>query len=229
MRWVEVWTPAAPSRCSREISHEPVLTAPNTITVVRTGVSIVLAMTAVAQTSAALLVAAYLVYWVGDMADGEVARRLGLETRIGAVFDVVADRANSLTCASCFVALDPGLAVPLTIYVIEFAVVDTMLSLGFLAFEVRGPNDFHEVDLALWRWNWSRPAKALNTSCIVLACLAGQAGLATVFAALVLGAKVWSCLRLRALITTPALEVGPERGSCTSLRRGPSPRGGTRG
>ncbi len=208
MRWAEVWTPTAVAPCTREVVHEPVLTAPNTITVVRTVVSIALAMAALAQSSAGLLVAAYLVYWVGDMADGEVARRLGLETRIGAVFDIVADRANSLTCAACFVALDPRMAVPLAIYVIEFAVVDTMLSLGFLAFEVKGPNDFHGVDLVLWRWNWSRPAKALNTSCIVLACLAGQAGLATVFAGAVLVGKVWSCARLRALITTPALQVG---------------------
>lgn len=211
MRWAEVWTPSGVSPSSREVTHEPVMTAPNAITVVRTVASIVLAMTALAQTSAALLVAAYLVYWVGDMADGEVARRLGLETRIGAVFDIVADRANSLTCAACFVALDPRLALPLTIYVVEFAVVDTMLSLGFLAFEVKGPNDFHAIDLGLWRWNWSRPAKALNTSCIVLACLAGQVGWATVFASAVLVAKVWSCLRLHTLVTTSPLEVAHGR------------------
>jgi CDP-diacylglycerol--glycerol-3-phosphate 3-phosphatidyltransferase len=43
------------------VIHEPVLTAPNTITLVRTVVSIALAMTALAQSSAGLLVAAYLV------------------------------------------------------------------------------------------------------------------------------------------------------------------------
>jgi phosphatidylglycerophosphate synthase len=78
-----VWTPAALPRCSREVTREPVLTAHHTVTVVRTVVPIVLAMTAVAQTGAGLLVAAYLVYWVGDLADGEVARRLRPETRIG--------------------------------------------------------------------------------------------------------------------------------------------------
>ena len=211
MRWAEAWTPPALSPCSREVTREPILTAPNIITVVRTVASIILAMTALVQASATLLIAAYLVYWVGDMADGEVARRLGLETRIGAVFDIVADRANSLTCAACFVALEPRLAVPLTIYVVEFAVVDTMLSLGFLVFEVRGPNDFHGVDLGLWRWNWSRPAKALNTSCIVLACLWGQVGWATAFASAVLVAKIWSCLRLHGLVSSAATEVGRER------------------
>jgi CDP-diacylglycerol--glycerol-3-phosphate 3-phosphatidyltransferase len=193
------------------IGHEPVLTAPNAITLLRTVASIVLAMSALAHSSAILLVASYVVYWVGDMADGEVARRSGLETRIGAVFDIVADRANSLTCAACFVALDPRLALPMAVYVIEFAVVDTLLSLGFLAFDVLGPNDFHGVDLLLWRWNWSRPAKALNTSCIVLACLVGQVGWATVFAAGVLLAKVWSCRRLRMLVVSASTEVCRER------------------
>jgi CDP-diacylglycerol--glycerol-3-phosphate 3-phosphatidyltransferase len=196
----------------RGVTHEPVITAPNAITLVRTIGSIVLAMAALAQSSAPLLVASYLVYWVGDMADGEVARRMGLETRVGAVFDIIADRANSLTCAACFVALDPRLALPMGIYVIEFAVVDTMLSLGFLAFDVLGPNDFHRVDLLLWRWNWSRPAKALNTSCIVLACLAGWVGLAATFAAAVLAAKVWSCLRLRLLVA--GADEGVSRGCC---------------
>jgi hypothetical protein len=64
VRWAEVWTPAGLSPCSREVTHEPVLTAPNTITVVRTVVSIVLAMTALAHASTTLLTAAYLVYWV---------------------------------------------------------------------------------------------------------------------------------------------------------------------
>lgn len=199
MSWAEVWAPAAMAPSPRGIAHEPVLTVPNAITSVRTVVSAALAMAAVAHTSSALLLAAYLVYWVGDIADGEVARRMNLETRIGAVFDIVSDRANSLLCAACFVAIDPRLIVPMTIYVVEFAVVDTMLSLGFLSFDVKGPNDFHLVDLVLWRWNWSRPAKALNTSSIVLACLVGQVGLAVVIASLVLAAKVWSCLRMRAL------------------------------
>lgn len=224
MHWAEVWSPAAVAPSSREICHEPVLTAPNAITVLRTVISIVLAMAALTQSSPAFLVASYLVYWVGDMADGEVARRLGLETRIGAVFDIVADRANSLTCAACFVALDPRLAVPMAIYVIEFAVVDTMLSLGFLAFDVLGPNDFHRVDLLLWRWNWSRPAKALNTSCIVLACLAGQVGWATAFAGAVLVAKVWSCFRLRTLVTaartTATITTAEATGEACGERRG---------
>ena len=47
-----------------------------------------------------LLVAAYAVYWVGDIADGWAARRLGQETRAGAVLDIVSDRAARPCCAS---------------------------------------------------------------------------------------------------------------------------------
>lgn len=199
MRWAEAWAPAAVPPSSREVAHEPVVTLPNAITLVRTMASIALAMESMAHRSTGLLIAAYLVYWAGDLVDGEVARQMGLETRIGAVFDIVGDRANSLMCAACFVSLNPSLAVPLAIYAFEFAVIDTMLSLGFLSFEVKGPNDFHTIDMLLWRWNWSRAAKALNTSSIVFACLAGQVALAVVIAAVVLTIKVWSCVRMRQL------------------------------
>ena len=229
MRWVEAWTPAALSPCSREVTHEPVLTAPNTITVVRAVVSILLAMAAVAQTSAGLLVAAYLVYWVGDLADGEVARRLGLETRIGAVFDIVADRANSLTCAACFVALDPRLAVPLTIYVVEFAVVDTMLSLGFLAFEVKRSQ---------------RLPRDRSRSVAVELVAAGEGTQHLVHRAVVRGgsARLGNGLRRhgprRQGLVVPAVArpdhhhgAGGEAGALhlTPLRSGPSREGGTRG
>lgn len=200
MLWAEACAPPTVPAYSRDVAHEPVLTVPNGVTVLRTVLSIALAMAALAMASTRLLTAAYLVYWVGDMADGALARRLGQETRIGAVFDIVADRANSLLCVACFVALDPPVALPMAVYVVEFAVVDTMLSLSFLPFEIKSPNDFHTVDLTLWLWNWSRPAKALNTSSVVLACLTGHILIATVLACSVLAAKTVSCAHLRNLI-----------------------------
>jgi CDP-diacylglycerol--glycerol-3-phosphate 3-phosphatidyltransferase len=75
-----------------------------------------------------------------------------------------------------------------------------MLSLGFLAFAVKGPNDMHLVDRNLWLWNWSRPAKALNTASVVVLCLAGQVVLASLVALVILGIKMRSCVRLRELI-----------------------------
>jgi CDP-diacylglycerol--glycerol-3-phosphate 3-phosphatidyltransferase len=169
---------------------------------VRTLAAVGLALWSLAAGSWRLLVIAFLVYWVLDIADGAVARRFDHETRLGAVFDITADRASSLLCVAAFVALRPALAVPLAIYVVEFAVVDTMLSLGFLAFAVRGPNDMHLVDRTLWLWNWSPPAKALNTASIVLLCLLGQPALAAGCALAVFALKLWSCHRLRRAMTS---------------------------
>lgn len=189
------------------IAAEQWTTPANLITGVRTLAAVCLALWALAAGSLRLLVIAYLVYWALDVADGAVARHFDHETRLGAVFDITADRASSLLCVAALVALRPGLAVPLAIYVIEFAVVDTMLSLGFLAFAVKGPNDMHLVDNTMWRWNWSPPAKALNTASIVVLCLLGHPALASLCALAVLALKLWSCRRLRAAMTR--LEARP--------------------
>lgn len=186
------------------LHEEPVATVPNTITATRTLLSIILGSAALAEQQLSLLVAAYLVYWVGDMADGIAARRLRQETRIGAVFDIVADRASTVLCAAACIALRPDATVPLVVYLVEFAVVDTMLCLGFLAFSVKGPNDMHVVDLALWRWNWSRPAKATNSALVVLLCVTGRFAAASLLGLALLGIKIWSCARLRSLSSRPA-------------------------
>jgi phosphatidylglycerophosphate synthase len=189
------------------IAAERWTTPANLITAVRTLGAVGLALWSLAAGSSRLLVTAFLVYWVLDIADGAVARRFDHETRLGAVFDITADRASSLLCVGALVALRPWLAVPLAIYAIEFAVVDTMLSLGFLAFAVKGPNDMHLIDATLWRWNWSPPAKALNTASIVVLCLLGHARLASMCALTVLALKLWSCQRLRTALTRLETDV----------------------
>jgi phosphatidylglycerophosphate synthase len=186
------------------IAGERWSTPANLITAARTLGAVGLAAGALAAHSLWLLVTAYLVYWVLDVADGAVARHFDHETRLGAVFDITADRASSVLCIAALLALRPNLAVPLAIYVVEFAVVDTMLSLGFLAFPVKGPNDMYLVDATLWRWNWSPPAKALNTGSIVLLCLLGRPVLASLCAITVLALKLWSSHRLRAVLTEAA-------------------------
>ena len=72
----------------------------NLVTLVRTVLAVALGSAGVGAHDERLLVVAYAVYWVGDMADGWLARRLGQETRVGAVFDIVGDRACTvLLCA----------------------------------------------------------------------------------------------------------------------------------
>lgn len=103
-------------------------------------------------------------YWVGDMLDGYVARVRGCETRTGASLDILCDR---FCCAAFYVGLmwfDPGLAPAIIIYLAEFMVIDCFLSLAFLAWPVRSPNYFFVIDRKIWLWNWSKPAKAVNSS-----------------------------------------------------------------
>lgn len=180
---------------------ERIDTVANGVTLVRTVVSVVLAVFALVGASIPLLIAAYAVYWVGDMADGWSARRLDQETRLGAVFDIISDRACTILCAAAFIRIEPDVAVPMAVFLVQFAVLDTMLTLGFLYWQVLGPNDMHLVDRTIYRWNWSPPAKAVNTSVVVLLCLVGWPIAATVVAAGVGALKGWSLVRMRGLST----------------------------
>ena len=181
------------------VRDERIDTVANGVTLVRTVAATVLALLSLGQGSLRLLVAAYLVYWVGDILDGHVARRLGQETRIGAVFDIVSDRTCTTLCAAAFIVTSPQVLLPITVFLVQFCVVDTMLSLTFLCFPIKSPNDFHRVDRTLYRWNWSPAAKALNTSVVVLLSVVGMPLAATACALAVLGVKVWS---VRYLVTT---------------------------
>ena len=98
------------------------------------------------------------------MLDGFVARVRGCETRIGAAIDILCDR---FCCAVFYVGLmwlEPDLSPAIAIYLAEFMVIDCFLSLAFLAWPVRSPNYFFVIDRPIWLWNWSKPAKAVNSS-----------------------------------------------------------------
>jgi CDP-diacylglycerol--glycerol-3-phosphate 3-phosphatidyltransferase len=185
---LDVWTDPAKERVG---------TSATVVTFVRTVVSVVLAGLAAQQGSLSLLVAALVVYWVGDSLDGFVARVRGCETRIGAVLDILCDR----FCAASFylglVWLTPEFAVPVFIYLAEFMVVDCFLSLAFLAWPVRSPNYFYVVDRPLWLWNWSKPGKAVNSSLFaVLLLVTGWVWVAAAIATALLVMKTASLVRL---------------------------------
>jgi phosphatidylglycerophosphate synthase len=165
---------------------------PNTITAVRTAGSFGLAVAALSHRSAALLVAAYLVYWIGDVLDGAAARALGQETRTGAVFDIVADRACTSACAAALVVLWPATALPVAVFLVQFMVIDQLLSLMFLRWPLLSPNYFARVDRRLYRWNWSPPAKALNTAAVVILAIVAPAAVAVTVALAVTAVKVVS-------------------------------------
>jgi phosphatidylglycerophosphate synthase len=144
------------------------LNVPNAVTLVRTVASMVLTAVALVEQDLLLLGVAYAVYWAGDMLDGFMARRLDQETRLGAVFDVVSDRACCALAGAALLTLRPGMVLPLTIFLIQFLVIDTMLTLSFLYWPIISPNYFSRVHTGVYRWNWSPPAKAVNTSGAVL-------------------------------------------------------------
>ncbi|RJS46969.1 CDP-alcohol phosphatidyltransferase family protein [Nocardioides cavernaquae] len=182
----------------------PFLTVPNAVTLVRTLAAVVLGMIALVRQDATLLVAAYSCYWLGDMLDGWSARRLGQETRAGAVFDIICDRACTAIACAALVVIVPDALVAAVAFLLSFMVLDTMLSLAFLCWPVLSPNYFHRVDRRVWLLNWSPAAKALNTAGVVGALALGQYAVALAVTLVVGGIKVWSLVRVARLLDAPA-------------------------
>lgn len=154
-----------------------------------------------------LLVIGLVVYWVGDSLDGQVARRMHHETRIGAVLDIMSDR----FCAAAFYLglawLHPEFTIPVLIYLAEFMVVDCFLSIAFLAWKIRSPNYFYVVDRTTYLYNWSHPAKAVNSALFaVLLLVTRMPWLGVVIASALLVFKIASLVRV-ARIGLPIPEV----------------------
>jgi CDP-diacylglycerol--glycerol-3-phosphate 3-phosphatidyltransferase len=185
---LDVWT---------DVEAERVATSATVVTGVRTVVAVALAGVAAHEDSLRLLVAALVVYWLGDMLDGFVARVRGCETRIGATLDILCDR----FCAAAFYIglmwLEPHFTPAVLIYLSEFMVVDCFLSIAFLAWPVRSPSYFFVIDRTLWLWNWSKPGKAVNSSLFaVLLLVTGWVWVGVAIASALLVMKSASLVRL---------------------------------
>ena len=178
----------------------PVRTVPNVITAVRTIVAVAVGVAALVTGSVALLVVAYGCYWVGDILDGWAARRLRQETRAGAVFDIVSDRACTAVLCLTLVTLVPEVAVVAVVFLLSFTVLDTMLSLAFLCWPVLSPNYFRLVDRRVWWLNWSPPAKTVNTAGVIATVACGQYRLALGVALAVVAVKLWSAAEVVRLL-----------------------------
>lgn len=165
-------------------------TWPTVVTVARTVGTLALVALAVQGRSLGLLLAGLAVHWVGDVLDGWLARRLDQETRSGAVADIVCDRLSVVPFFVALVWLDGTLALPVGVYVVEFAAVDLLLSLAFLAWPLVSPNYFYLVDHRVWILNWSPLAKTLNAGAFLVVLLVTRdAALATVLALALLAIK----------------------------------------
>lgn len=176
----------------------------NGMTLLRTLAALVLGVIAVVQGSTTMLAIAYGVYWVGDSADGNLARWLHQETRFGALFDILSDRADSSVLIVGLVSMHHEFAWPLGIYFTQFMVVDLMLTLSFLCWPLVSPNHFYLVDRTVWRWNWSVPAKTANTTLLILLLLIAPVWVVTVVAIAQLVVKLVSALRVYRLLDARA-------------------------
>ncbi|WP_442875098.1 hypothetical protein [Actinoplanes sp. NBC_00393] len=78
--------------------------------------------------------------------------------------------------------LRPATALPIAIFLVQFMVIDQLLSLMFLRWPLLSPNYFARVDRRIYRWNWSPPAKALNTAAVVLLAVFAPMAVAVTFA-----------------------------------------------
>jgi len=196
---------------------EPWTTWANLVTGVRTVAAVALAIAAVATSRLDLLLVSLAVYWVGDVVDGQVARRLRQETRRGALLDVLTDRVCSVAFWVPWALWHPDVMWPVALYLLEFAVVDTVLSIAWLGFPLTSCNYVERVDRAVYRWNWWAPAKAVNTAgLVVLVVVWPQPLLASAFVLAVLAVKVAS---LRLLVRRLP---GPGPG-CAAASRHPEP------
>lgn len=178
-------------------------TLANAITVARTVAAVLIGCLAVDTAAPRLLAVAYAIYWLGDILDGWTARRLNQETRFGAVLDIVSDRACTAVLMTGLVAHVGGIegVLPVAVaFLLCFMVLDTMLSLAFLCWPLKSPNDFHLVDQTVWRLNWSPLAKSMNTAGVVGLLLVGLPHAALVLALAVIGAKLWSGRRTLSLL-----------------------------
>jgi CDP-diacylglycerol--glycerol-3-phosphate 3-phosphatidyltransferase len=90
--------------------------------------------------------------------------------------------------------LRPDTALPIAVFLVQFMVIDQLLSLMFLRWPLLSPNYFARVDHLIYRWNWSPPAKALNTAAVVILAIVAPA-VAVAFALGVAAVKVVSLVR----------------------------------
>lgn len=189
------------------------MTLPNIITAARTVGSLLLVALAVTGVSELLLWAAIAVYWIGDVADGWVARQTNSETRTGAVLDILCDRLGCATCYFAFALFHPNMWPAIVVFLLQFMVIDNYLSLAFQRWPLSSPNYFYLVDPLIWRANWSPPAKMLNSAALLFAMvLSDDAIVPTALALAVAVVKVWSVFRVVQLPNYPAIATCAKTG-----------------
>ncbi len=186
--------------------RETLLTPASCVTFVRTFLAVGIAIVAIIHHDQQLLLVALLCYWVGDIADGIVARKMQCEMRSGALLDIVADRLCVAVIYLGYGFMHPDMLGAIGVYLVEFMFIDGFLSLTFLFWPLLSPNYFYLVDKRIFDLNWSPLGKVVNSSLFLLATLfVGSPLLSLVIVAIVTGVKLYSLRRLYQIgIPTPS-------------------------
>ncbi|HRD01709.1 MAG TPA: CDP-alcohol phosphatidyltransferase family protein [Candidatus Saccharicenans sp.] len=139
------------------------------------------------------------IHWLGDWLDGFWARTFQQRTIIGAEIDIIADRIESLFFFINFIFFHPGLALPVTLYIMNFAFVDFYLSYQFIKFDIISIDFFYLVDQKVYRLNFSQSGKFINSTVIplLLILLPGWWPVTLILTAGLMGVKLYSIFLLR--------------------------------
>jgi phosphatidylglycerophosphate synthase len=179
---------------------ESILTWANLVTAVRTAGCIAIFAVAASRSSAAWNLAGLGLYWLLDMLDGHLARRLQQETRFGAQFDILSDRLLVALFYMNHLAWHHELVLPIALFLVQFMLLDHYLSNQFLRWNILSPNYFYLVDSTVWRLNWSPLAKLGNSGAVtVLIIVAPWPWLSIAASLAIIAIKVYSLLRIMRL------------------------------
>lgn len=180
--------------------EENLCTAANAVTLTRLVVATLLFAASAYLRDPALNLAGLAVYWLGDVSDGFLARRLDQETLFGAQWDILADRMAVAFFYFNYLVLYPDLAPAIVLFLVQFMVVDHYLSNQYLRWPIMSPNYFYRVDHKVWALNWSKWGKACNTGLVTLLLLATKANAVVLPVVLaLLAVKLYSCARVARL------------------------------
>ena len=140
------------------------------------------------------------VYWVLDVVDGFLARKLGQETRLGAQMDILADRLLVAFFYLNYLKLHPAMVTPVALFLFQFMFVDHYLSNQFMRWPILSPNYFYRVDRTVWLLNWSVPGKLVNSLVITaLLVLTQSVWITSAVAVAIILVKLYSCVLVHRL------------------------------
>jgi CDP-diacylglycerol---glycerol-3-phosphate 3-phosphatidyltransferase len=177
--------------------EEDLRTAANVVTLLRLVVATLLFAASAYLRDPMLNLAGLAVYWLGDVADGFLARRLNQETLFGAQWDILADRLSVAFFYLNYLALYTDPAPAIVLFLVQFMVVDHYLSNQYLRWPIMSPNYFYEVDHRVWALNWSKLGKACNTGLVTVLLLATKSNAVVLPVVIVLlTVKLYSCARV---------------------------------